>query len=172
MYLSITMSNPVNQRPSYKSNTITQADPMGHTPVEIKHNHVVVMKENSGYGGYKQFTSNCTVSTEALKPGFSATRCFVQKSKEGKEADADNTNYTYIQELLCSNLTKMDSLEHHVVSYTLNDILMIREFCKTLNVHPQFCDSINFQLCPVVATIHIVQQARSLRAIPDLLLGI
>ncbi len=60
----------------------------------------------------------------------------VQRSKDGKEADAGNTNYTYIQEFFCSYLTKVDSLEHHVISYNFKDILMLRELCDVKQVDP------------------------------------
>ncbi len=68
-----------------------------------------------------------TVVPEALKPGFGAAKHFVQRSKAGKEADAGNPHYTYIQEFLCSNLTNVDSLEHGVISYDFKDILMLRK---------------------------------------------
>ncbi len=69
---------------------------------------------------------NYTAATEELKPGFEKAKNFVQRSKDGEEADAGNTNYTYIQEFFCSNLTKLDSLEHFVTLYDLKDIIMIR----------------------------------------------
>ena len=130
---SVTMTNLANQLPSYDSDAIAQANssyfclPTGRTPAEIERNQVVVKKENRGEEGSKQFTSNYTAATEALKPGFGAAKHFVQRSKDGKEADAGNTNYTYIQEFFCSNLTKVDSLEHRVISYDFKDILMLRE---------------------------------------------
>ncbi len=49
---------------------------LGHTPVEIEHNQAVVKKER-GEEGSKMFTSNYTAATEALKPGFGATKHFV-----------------------------------------------------------------------------------------------
>ncbi len=52
---------------------------------------MVVKKENRGEQCSKQFTSNYA-ATEALKPGFGATKHFVQRSKDGEEGDADNTN--------------------------------------------------------------------------------
>ncbi len=54
LYLSVTMSNPTNQLPSYESNAIAQANsnyfclPMGHTSAVIKSNQVVVKRENKG----------------------------------------------------------------------------------------------------------------------------
>ncbi len=134
-YSSVTMTNPANQLPSYDSDAIAQADssyfclPMGRTPAEIEHNQVVVKKENSEEEGSKQLTLNYTAATEALKPGFGAAKHFVQRSKDGEETDAGNTNYTYIQESFCSNLTKVGSLEHCVISYDFKDILMLRELC-------------------------------------------
>ncbi len=130
---SVTMTNLANQLPSYDSDAIAQANssyfclPTGRTPAEIERNQVVVKKEKRGEEGSKQFTSNYTAATEALKPGFGAAKHFVQRSKDGEEADAGNTNYTYIQEFFCSNLTKVDSLEHRVISYDFKDILMLRE---------------------------------------------
>ena len=97
---------------------------------------MVVKKENRGEEGSKQFTSNYTAATDALKPGFGAAKHFVQRSKDGKEADAGNTNYTYIQEFFCSNLTKVDSLEHRVISYDFKDILMLRELRDVKQVDP------------------------------------
>ncbi len=61
---------------------------------------------------------------------------FVQRSKDGKEADAGNTNYTYIQEFFCSNLTKVDFLEHCVISYNFKDILMLRELRDVNQIDP------------------------------------
>ncbi len=84
---------------------------------------MVVKKEKRGDEGSKQFTSNYTSATEALKPGFGAAKHFVQRSKDGREADAGDTSYTYIQEFFCSNLTKVDSLKHHVISYDFDNIL-------------------------------------------------
>ncbi len=40
--------------------------------MEIKHNQVVVKKENRGQKGSKQIISNYTVSIKALKTGFGA----------------------------------------------------------------------------------------------------
>ncbi len=37
-------------------------------------------------------------------------------------------------EFFCSNLTKVDSLEHHAVLYDLKDNLMMREICDAGNV--------------------------------------
>ncbi len=54
----------------------------------------------------------------------------------GKEAHTGNTSYTFDTAFFCSNLTKVDSLEHHVVSYDLKDIDLIRELCNTLHVEP------------------------------------
>ncbi len=59
---------------------------MGCTPTENEGNQVVVKKEKRGEEGSKQFTSNYTAATEALKPGFGAAKLFVQRSKDGKEA--------------------------------------------------------------------------------------
>ncbi len=70
---------------------------------------------------------NNTAATKALEPGFGAAKHFVQRNNDDKDVDAGNTNYTYIQEFFCSNLTKVDSLEHHVISYDFKDILMLRE---------------------------------------------
>ncbi len=72
------MTNPASQQLSYVFDTIAHANsgyfclPAGLTPVEIKCNQVVVKKENRVEEGSKQFTSNYTTATEALKPGFSA----------------------------------------------------------------------------------------------------
>ncbi len=65
--------------------------PMGYTPVEIKHNQVVIKKENRGNNNSKPFTSNYTAVTKALKPGFSAAKNFVQKRNHSKDVDAGNT---------------------------------------------------------------------------------
>ncbi len=57
--MSVTMSNPTNQLPSYKIDTIVQANIiyyyllMGNASKEIKHNKVVVKKENRGEEGSK-----------------------------------------------------------------------------------------------------------------------
>ncbi len=93
--------------------------------MEIKHNQVVVKKENRGDECSKLLSLNYTVGTEVLKPGLGATKRFIQRSKDGKGADAGNTNNTCIQEFFHSNLTKVDSLEHCVVSCYLNDILRL-----------------------------------------------
>ncbi len=53
----------------------------------------------------------------------------VHRSKDSKDVDAGNTNYTYIHEFFYSNLTKVDSLEYCAISHDLEDILMIRELC-------------------------------------------
>ncbi len=93
-YLSVAMTNPANQLPSYDSNAIAQANSSyfclstSCTPTNIEHNQVVVKKEKRGEEGSKQVTLNYTAGTEALKPGFGATKHFVQRSKDGKEADA------------------------------------------------------------------------------------
>ncbi len=132
-YPSVTMTNPANQLPSYDYHAIAQANSSyfclstGCTPAEIERNQVVVKKAKRGEEGSKQIILNNTAATEALKPGFGAAKHFVQRSKDGKVADAGNTNYTYIQEFFCSNLTKVDSLEHHVILYNFKDILMLRE---------------------------------------------
>ncbi len=95
-----------NKLPSYDSDAIAQANSSYfclstcRAPTEIEHNQVVVKKENRGEEGSKQFTSNYTTVTEELKPGFDAAKHFLQRSKDGKEVDAGNTNYTYIQEFL------------------------------------------------------------------------
>ncbi len=60
----------------------------------------------------------------------------VQRSKDVKDVDTGNTNYTDIQEFCCSNLNKVDSLEHCVVSHDLKDILMIRELCDVKQLEP------------------------------------
>ncbi len=109
---------------------------MGFTPAEIEHNQVVVKKENRGEEGSKQFTSNYAAATKALKPGFGAAKHFVQRSKDGEEGDAGNTNYTYIQQFFCSNLIKVDSLKHHVILYDFKDILMLRELRDLNQVDP------------------------------------
>ncbi len=86
-YPSFTMTNPANQLPSYDSETIAQANSSyfclstGHIPTEIEHNQVVVMNENRGEEGSKQFTSNYTAATEALKPGFGAARVYLYCAK-------------------------------------------------------------------------------------------
>ncbi len=85
-------------------------------------------------GRFHAVISNYTAVTEALKPGFGAGKHFVQRSKDDKEADAGNTNYTYIQEFFCSNLTKVDSLEQHVISYGFKDILMLRELHELIRL--------------------------------------
>ncbi len=54
-----------------------------------------------------------------------------------KETDAGDANYTYIQELFCSYLTKLDSLKHCVVSYDFKDILMLSELCDVNQVNPR-----------------------------------
>ncbi len=43
----------------------------------------------------------------------------------------------YIQEFFCSNLTKVDSLEHCVILYDFKDILMLRELHDVNQVDPQ-----------------------------------
>ncbi len=92
------MTNQVNQLSSYDADAIAKANssyfclPMGGTTAEIECNQVVVKKENSGEEGSKQFTSNYTAITEALKPGFGAAKHFVQRSKDGNEADAGTGN--------------------------------------------------------------------------------
>ncbi len=72
-----------------------------------------------------------------MKPGLYTADHFVQRSKDVKDANAANTNYTYIQEFFYSNLTKVDSLEYCVVWYDLKHILMIRELPSAENVDPQ-----------------------------------
>ncbi len=104
--------------------------------MEIERNQVVVKKENRGEECSKQFTSNYIAATEALKPGFGAAKHFVQRSNDGKEADAGNTNYSYIKEFFCSNLTKVDSLEHCGISYNCEDIIMLRELRDVNQVNP------------------------------------
>ncbi len=98
---------------------------------------MVVKKEERGEEGSKQFTSNHTAATEALKPGFGAAKHFVQRSKDGEETNAGNTNYTCIQEFCCSSLTKVDSLEHLVISYNFKDIFMLRELRDVNQINPQ-----------------------------------
>ncbi len=66
---------------------------MGCTP-EIKHNQVVIHKENGGDEGSKQFSSNYITNTLTLKPGFGAAKNFIPIRKDGKEADAGNTKHT------------------------------------------------------------------------------
>ncbi len=52
LYLSVAMSNPANQLPSYELDNTSQANnnyfciPVGHAPSEIKNIQVVVQKEN------------------------------------------------------------------------------------------------------------------------------
>ncbi len=77
------------------------------------------------------------VANEALKTRYGTSSHFVQSSKSYKEADPGNTNCTYIQEYFCSNLTKVDSLTHYVISHDLKKILVNRELCDALNVDPQ-----------------------------------
>ncbi len=83
-------SNPANQLPSYESDTNVQAQSSlfclstGHSPAEIKHNQVVVKKENTGEEGSKQSKSNYTVATETLKPGFGKVKHFVLRGMDGK----------------------------------------------------------------------------------------
>ncbi len=86
---------------------------MGYSHVEIKHNQVVVKKENRREEVLKQFTSNYFDTNESLKSGFGAAKSFVQRSKDEKEGDTGNINYNYIQEFYCSQLTKVDYLYHH-----------------------------------------------------------
>ncbi len=95
---------------------------------------MVVKKGDKGDEGSKQFTLKYTATTETMKPGFVTANHFVQRSKDGEEADAGNTNYTYIQEFFCSNLTKMDSLEHSVKSFNFKNINMLRELCDVKQV--------------------------------------
>ncbi len=38
--------------------------------------------------------------------------------------------------MLVSNLTKVDSLEHCVISYDFKEILMLRELCDVKQVDP------------------------------------
>ncbi len=100
------MSNPANQLPSYELDTIVQSNsnhfclPTDCTPAGIGHYKVVAKKENRVGEGFKQFTLIYIAANEALKPWFGAAKHFVQRSKDGKEADAGNTNYIYIQEFL------------------------------------------------------------------------
>ena len=140
---SVTMTNPANQLPSYDSDAIAQANssyfcfPMGRIPTEIERYQVVAKNENRGEEGSKQFTLNYIAATNGLMPEFGAAKHFVQRSKDGKEADAGNTNYTYIQEFFCSNLTKVDSLKQGVISYDFKDILLLRELRDVKQVDPQ-----------------------------------
>ncbi len=94
---------------------------------------MVVKKEHRDDEGFKQFTSNYITVSEEMKPGFGATKHFDPRSKDGKDADAGNNNYTYIQEFICS-LTKVNFLENCIVSYDLKSILMIRELCNASHV--------------------------------------
>ncbi len=71
-----------------------------------------------------------------MKPGFGAAKHFVQKSKDGKEADAGNINYTYIQKFFCSNLNKVDSLKHCDILYILKDITMLSKLGDVNQVNP------------------------------------
>ncbi len=133
------MSNPANQLPSYESDTIVQANSnicllMDCNPMEIKYNQVVVKKENRGDESSKEFTLNYTAAIATLKPAFFPAKNFVQRSKDGEDVDAGNTNYSYTQEFFCINLTKVDSFEYHVVSSDLKVFFMIGELCKTLHV--------------------------------------
>ncbi len=98
---------------------------------------MVVKKGNRGNECSKQFTSNNTAGIEALKPEFGMANPFGQKSEDCKDTDAGDTNCTYIQDFFCSNLTKVDFLEHCVISYDLKDNLMIRDLSNTLHVDPQ-----------------------------------
>ncbi len=56
-------------------------------------------KENTGEVGSNHFILYYTTvtETEALKPGLDMAKHFVQRSKDGKKANAVNINYTYIQ---------------------------------------------------------------------------
>ncbi len=110
---------------------------MGHNPMEIKHNQMVVKKENKGDEGSNEFNSNYTAATEALKPAFGGAKLLVLRTNDGNEAGAGNTNYTYIEEFFCINLTHVDIIEHHVVSYNLKEILMIKDLNNARNVDPQ-----------------------------------
>ncbi len=58
--------------------------------MEIKHSQVVVSKRKQRRGRLHAVTSNCTDATEELKPGFSAIKHCVKKSKDDKEADVGN----------------------------------------------------------------------------------
>ncbi len=64
LYFAVSMNNPANQLPSYDSDTILQSNssyfclPVSHTPAEIKRDQMVIIKENTGYEGPKQFTFN------------------------------------------------------------------------------------------------------------------
>ncbi len=133
LYLLITMNNPTNQLLSYESDTITQANsnyfslPTGSTLEEIKHNPVIVKRENRGDECSKQFPQTT---------GFDVSKHFVQRSKDGEDVDAVNSNYTYFQEFFRSNLTKVDSREHCVISWDLKDILMIRDLCDVKQFAP------------------------------------
>ncbi len=97
------MTNPTNPLPPYDSDAIAQANsgyfclPMGRTPAAIEHNQVVVKKEKRGEEGSKQFTLNYTAAAEELKPGFGAAKHFIQRNKDGNEADDGNTNYNFIK---------------------------------------------------------------------------
>ncbi len=116
-YPSATTTNPANHSfydfdAIVKDNSSYFCLPMGHTPMELEFNQVVVKKQKRGEKGSKQFTSNYTAAAESLKPEVGAAKHFVQRSKDGKEADSGNTNYTYTQEFFCSNMTKVDPLKH------------------------------------------------------------
>ncbi len=75
-----------------------------------------------------------TAATKLLNTGFGTAEHFVQRSKDSEDFNAGNTSYTYIQEFFCSNLTNMNSLENHVISYIFKDTRMIRELHNTLLV--------------------------------------
>lgn len=65
------------------------------------------------------------------------TEYFVQRSKDDYEANAGDPNHAHIQKFFCSNLTKLDSLWHHVILYDFKNILMISKVCDAGNTIPE-----------------------------------
>ncbi len=90
---SVTMTNHANQLPSSaQANSHYYCLPTGHNIIEIEHNQGVVKNKIRDNKASKQFISNSTSTTEAMSLRFGATKYFVQRSKNCKEADAGNTN--------------------------------------------------------------------------------
>ncbi len=83
-------------------------------------------KENGEDRGFKQFTANHTAATKRLV--FGKVKFF-----RGSRVARTVVLVTPITEVICSVLTKRDSLQHHAVLYDIKDILMIRELCDAGN---------------------------------------
>ncbi len=92
---------------------------MCQTPADICHNEVVVVvkKINIEDEGSKQFTSNYTPIQQ---------RILFRGARIAKRVMLI-TPIILAFKNFCSNLTKVDSLKHHVVLHDLKKILMIRE---------------------------------------------